>query len=78
VLLDPLEEEFDLPATFAQLRNNRSWQQEIVCKNNDSSFALGVDVVDAPQLVGVVTGCVYSGEHDGLIAPQSRCVIDGV
>src|SRR5271168_3374631 len=54
MLLDPFEEQFDLPATFVESADGRRWQAELVGEEHQRSSRLGVPQADAPQVFGIV------------------------
>lgn len=71
VLLDPFEEQLDLPAALVQLRNGEGRQGKIVGEKNQLAIGLLVAVTDAPQGFGIATQRVETHQTDGLIAGQS-------
>ena len=50
MLLDPLEEEFDLPAALVKFCNGECRQSEVVGQKNNPSFLFGIVETDASEL----------------------------
>jgi hypothetical protein len=48
VLLDPFEEQFDLPTTLVQLGDGQCRQSEVVGQVDEEPFRLGVEEANAP------------------------------
>jgi hypothetical protein len=58
VLLDPFEEQFDLPATLVQFGDGQCRQGEVVGQIDKEPTCLGVEEANTPQSVGVSpAGC---------------------
>ena len=53
VLFDPLEEEFDLPATLVELRDGQRRQVEVVRQKDQPAAAVLVAVADIAQFMRV-------------------------
>lgn len=71
VLLDPLEEHFDLPAILVK-RGNRQGRERKVVGQKDQRFACqGVFEPDPSQLLWIVSRGKKSGEHHRLIADEA-------
>ena len=77
MLFDPLEEQFDLPATLLKLRDDERGQREIVGQEDEDLVGFGVVETNATQGVGVGLGRIKAFQADGLIATQARCLVDG-
>src|SRR5690625_45375 len=77
VLLDPLEEQLDLPALPIQRGDGERGQLEVVGQKDQRLGAFGVAQADAAQVQRVMLGGVNAVERDGLIADQTGCAIDG-
>ena len=71
VLLDPLEEELDLPTQAVQLRDGERWKAEVVGQKVELLAGLGVAVADTPQRSGIIVGRTSTRENDGLIADKA-------
>jgi len=76
VLLDPFEEEFDLPAGFVELGDGQRGQIELVGQENQALVDLGVEVTDAPELVRVILGGQGAGQQDRLVALEPGGLVD--
>jgi hypothetical protein len=76
VLLDPLEEELDLPAIPVQCGDGRGSDGEIVGEKDKALVDIGRIIADAPQGIGIESGAFRSGENDGLVAANAGCRID--
>ena len=50
MLLDPLEEEFDLPAALVEFCDRECRQSEVVGQKDKPSFLFGIVETDAPEL----------------------------
>ena len=72
VLLDPFEEQFDLPAVLVQGRDCQWWQHEVVGQKDELLVGDRVPVANAPQVLGVVLRGIKPVEQDRLIANNSR------
>ena len=70
MLLDPFEEQLDLPAAFVDFGNGERWQREIVGQEDQSAVEFFVVESDAPELLGVPLLGIEAVEHDDLIALQ--------
>ena len=68
MLLDPLEEQLDLPAAFVERADGRGRQAKLVGEEHQRLARLGVPEADAPQMFGVMPAGVVPIEGDGLIA----------
>src|SRR3972149_2908152 len=67
MLLDPPEEELDLPALLVQQGDAFRGKGKIVGKEDQVLSRFRVDEPNATQFVGVMPGRVDPREHDGLI-----------
>lgn len=76
VLLDPFEEEFDLPAAFVELWDNEGWQCEIVREEHQTFVGFGIVVTDAPQHVGVLFRSLGPCQANGLVGSQASGLVD--
>jgi len=77
VLLDPFEEQLDLPTVFVQGSDAQSWQRHVVGQKNKGLSRTRVVELDAPQVSGVVLACIVPIECDGLIADKARGPVHG-
>ena len=71
ILFDPLEEQFDLPATLVQLCNGQRGQGEVVGEEHKLLFHLLGVVADSAKGVRVTFGAFGSAQYDGMVAAQS-------
>ena len=75
VLFDPFEEQFHLPATLVQ-RSYGQWRQgRVVGQEDQGLLGLGVFEANAPQVLGVVLGCIVSVQRNGLIADDAAAPV---
>ena len=68
VLLNPLKEQFHLPTRPVKVGNRLGRQFKIIGQENVMLTSIGIEVADATQWDGVLSGCFDAGEHDALIA----------
>ena len=78
MLLDPFEEELDLPAALVDLGNGERRQREIVGQEDQSALEFFVVESDAPELLGVPLLGIEAVEHDDLIALQPCGLVHGL
>ncbi len=71
MLLDPLEEQFHLPATLVQFGNGERQQLRIVGQKHQFLVAFQIFITDAPQRVRVFVATVGATQLDGLIADHA-------
>ena len=71
MLLDPFEEQFDLPAAMIQLRNGQGGRGEVVGQEDQRRAGLGIAIADATQRVGIIAPGVKPDGHHGLIKTQT-------
>ena len=76
MLLDPFEKQLDLPPAAIKLGDGERWQGKIVGEKDQSLACVWVFEADATQRGVEVLARVEAGEHNGLIANQSRASID--
>ena len=67
VLLDPLEEEFDLPAVFVESCDGGGRQTGVVGQKDQSLACGGVGKPNAPNMLGIVLDGIEAFERDALI-----------
>ena len=73
MLLDPLEEQLDLPAQTVELGDGEGGQREVVGEKDQSLAGLGILEPDTSQRRGEALVRVEAGERDGL--SQTRPVL---
>ena len=78
MLLDPLEEQFDLPAATIQFADGKGGQVETVGEKDETCVVLDIVELDAPQRDRVVLARAYASEHDRVIAAQAGGLVDGM
>ena len=71
VLLDPLEEQLDLPAASIKIGDGLGRELEVVGQEHQSLVSFGIQVADAPQRRGVALDGVEPPRRHGLIALHS-------
>src|SRR5262249_44550942 len=76
MLLDPFEEQLDLPPAFVDSCNRQCWESEIVGQEDESPIVLGVVVCDATQRFWVEPRCFRTDQHNRLIASQPCRLVD--
>ena len=77
VLLDPFEEEFDLPAATVEVGDVPCREREIVGQQQQSPPGFGVEVVNPPQGFRIVLAAVKALQSDDLIRQHSGGLVDG-
>src|SRR5271166_1985759 len=75
MLLDPFEEELDLPTASVQIGDRQSRQCEVVGQEDQPLASLRIFEPDSPQRRLEPFVRIKTREHDGLIADQSRAAI---
>jgi hypothetical protein len=78
VLLDPFEEQLDLPAAFVEPCNGQCRQGEVVGQEDEDLAGFGIAICDAAELFGVALGRTDAGWDDDMVAAQAGGLIDGV
>jgi len=76
MLLDPLEEQLDLPSGLVQLADGPCRQRQVVGEENKVFLAEGVAINDPPQLFRVKLRGQGTSQGDGLIATQTGALVD--
>ena len=76
VLFDPLEEQFDLPATFVNGWNGLCWQIEVVCQEDQALSSFGIKEADTSKFFWVVSLAFVSAQSNGLITSQTAGLVD--
>jgi hypothetical protein len=77
VLFDPFEEQFHLPAALVQPGNGQGGQIEVVRQEHQATVVFRVVKDDATQGGGVQACRFQPRQDDGLIAAQTRGLVDG-
>src|ERR1035437_4752418 len=77
MLLDPFEEEFDLPATPIELGNGQRWHGEVVGQEDEGFAGDGITIADAAERVRVIVLGEQTSQHHGLVKTQAGGFIHG-
>ncbi len=78
MLLDPFEEQLDLPTASIKLGDSDCRQREVVGQEHQPFSGFGIFESDAAQWCVEILARVEASQHDGLIADQSGVPIDGM
>ena len=76
ILLDPLEEGFDLPTLAINLGDGERRQIEAVAQKNEELVGFGVAIGNATQAVWVSKFRFRCGQQNALVASQPRGFVD--
>ncbi len=71
VLLDPFEEQLDLPPALIQRADCRWLQIELIAQEHQGLFGFWIPEADSSEVVGIIFGGVVSIQGDGLIANET-------
>lgn len=77
MLLDPFEEEFDLPATAIELGDGQRRHGEVIGQEDQRPARFRIAIADAAQRDGIIVLGVQPGEHDGLVETQAGGFVHG-
>jgi hypothetical protein len=72
MLLDPSEEQLNLPATPVKLCESQGWNDKVVRQESKHLIRLSIIIAGATKFVWILFGGVDTGKHYGLIAFQSK------
>ena len=76
VLLDPFEEQFDLPTLLVQ-RGDRQRRQGCIVGQEDQGFAcVGILESNAPQMLGIILRNIKAVHRDRLVADHAGRAVD--
>ena len=75
MLLDPLEEQFDLPAAFVKGADGQRRQVEVVAQEGQPLAAVGAFEADAAQMIWIVLRGVKAVQRNGLVANQASALV---
>ena len=67
VLLDPFEEQLDLPAALVQLGDNNCGKREVVGQEDELFLCYCIEITDTPQFFGIVFQSVKPGGCNDLV-----------
>ena len=76
VLLDPFEEQFDLPALPIQIHDGRSRKCEVIRDENEAASCVFVQERDAAQSIGKLPERLSMLQQDHLVASQACRFVD--
>ena len=76
VLLDPFEEQVDLPTAFVYGCDSKGRQFEVIGEKDQPFAGLRIDIADTPERFWIVTFALPGAQADGLVASQASCFID--
>ena len=76
MLLDPAEEDLDLPAAAVQLGDLKRVQGEVVGEEDQRTLLLGFDVANPTQRFAIALLRIEATKPDRLVAAQPGCPID--
>jgi len=71
MLLDPFEEQFDLPSAFVEFGDGQRRKDEIVGQKNEMFFPFGVEVFYTAEFFWITCQRFGRNQHYGLIALQA-------
>jgi len=71
MLLDPFEEELDLPTASIELGDGQCRHGEVVGQEDQPFARFGIAIADAPQRVGIIVLGRQAGQHHRLIETQA-------
>ena len=71
MLLEPFEEQFDLPAAPIQVGDGQSWYGEVVGQEDQGFAAHRIAIADPAQRVRIIQLGSDAGHHDGLVKTQA-------
>ena len=77
MLLDPFEEEFDLPAAPIQFGDGQCWHGEVVGQKDQRLAGFWIAIADAAHGDGIIVLGVQPGEHHGLVETQAGVFVHG-
>src|ERR1039458_1510325 len=76
-LLEPFEEEFDLPASPIELGNGQSRHGEVVGQEDQHLAGFGIAIADAAERVGIILLRRQAGQDPRLVATQAGGFVHG-
>ena len=77
MLLDPFEEEFDLPAAAIELGDGQRRHGEVVGQEDQRLARFWIAIADAAHRDGIIVLGVKPGEHHGLVEAQADGFVHG-
>ena len=76
VLLDPFEEQFDLPASFVDRCDDLCRQIEVIGQEDQAFAGLGIKETDTPEFFRIGSLAFVSAQPDGLVAAHTAGLVD--
>jgi hypothetical protein len=70
-LLDPFEEQLDLPPALIQRADCRWTQVELIAQEHQGFVGFSIPEADPSEVIGIILGGVVSIQGDGLIANET-------
>ena len=77
MLLEPFEEQLDLPAAPIELGDGQSRDGEVVGQENQHLAGFRIAIADAAERVGIIELGFQTGGHDGLVKAQAGGFVHG-
>src|SRR5256885_724288 len=77
MLLDPFEEQFDLPAPAVELRDGQCWQAEVVGQENQRLAGLRVAIADAADGFWIAALIIETVQDHCLVEAQPGAFVHG-
>jgi len=77
MLLDPFEEEFDLPTSTIELGDGQRRDGEVVGQEDQCFARFRIAIADAAHGDGIIVLGVQPGEHHGLVETQAGGFVHG-
>ena len=71
MLLDPFEEEFDLPAAAIELGDGQRRDGEVIGQEDQALARCWIAIADAAQRAGIIALRDQAGQHHGLVETQA-------
>jgi hypothetical protein len=71
MLLDPFEEQFDLPVGLLQLSHDKRRESKVVGQKTQSASLLHIPIENAPQSVRIVLERLGGLQHNRVIGDQA-------
>ncbi len=78
MLLDPFEEQFDVPATLIELRNRQRGHGEVVGQKHQRLARLRIAIANAAQRLRIRPLSVEAAQHHGLVETQTGALVHRV
>jgi hypothetical protein len=75
-LLDPLEEQFDLPSPLIDGSDCQRRQIEVIAQEDQSPSCISIEKADTSQSTGIVSLALFGAQSNDLIAAQPCGLID--